>query len=199
MKYNIMAFVFICMAGHITGCVTTDFETSEISWEPDITLNEVKRSQKYCQFINAIGSPSDGLKLSTWWSGECVNGLPVGSGTRLVFIGSTLAEKYVGSFVIEYLEAKEHGRGVITHFLRKNLLEALSGVSKNNEIRQYFRWHYEGDLQHGRRTGKGILSAERGLVVKGSFLNGQPHGEYFVTSPNGATQVINYENGKVVR
>ena len=69
------------------------------------------------------------------------------------------------------------GRGAVTYFLRKSLFEAQSGVPSKNEIRQYFRWHYEGEWQDGSRTGKGIHSTENGYVIKGSFLNNKPHGE----------------------
>lgn len=57
---------------------------------------------------------------------------------------------------------------------------------------------YTGEWQDGKPNGNGTFEHTSGGKLSGSWVNGKPHGLIRVTHPNGETETIRFDHGKVV-
>ena len=195
MKTEFRVIAVLCVAALSFGCTTTGFDL------PKSSFKDIKSSGTYCEITDPMQITYwPHLKMSKWWSGECRDGSPFGSGTLLTFSHETIVEQFIGQMRDGLLGPEKHGKGVLTSFLRRSLAEMQSdfdGIPRKKE--KTIPWRYEGDFKNGRRTGSGIWRNEEGLIIDGTFVNGKPHGECFVTSPSGTSQNVEFDNGKIVR
>lgn len=58
---------------------------------------------------------------------------------------------------------------------------------------------YEGEMENGKRHGRGILVRPDGMKYEGEWKNDKPSGQGTLTSPEGKQRSGKWENGKLVK
>jgi hypothetical protein len=119
------------------------------------------------------------------YQGEWVNGKKHGQGTLLMRDGS--------SFVGEFVDGEINGQGTKTYEDGTVYTGAWKAGERHGDgnckygKRNYKELYYNGSWCLGVRSGKGELGLKNGNVIKGNFVDNQPHGECEIKFKDGGS------------
>lgn len=153
------------------------------------------------------------------WSGECSGGLAQGAGSltwvwdsnEQVGTGQLVDGKQNGHWVLRYadgnveegpfVDGEENGHWVLRSAASGNVYEGpiVAGVQNGHWVHRRANGDvWEGPYVAGEWHGHWVFRNADGSVSDGPYVEGERHGDWVIRHADGDTEVLRYENGRIV-